>query len=164
MKHELSFEIEEATEEMLLADMEMYPGLRTMARQRSVSDADKSKKEDALINAELQTKIALLYSLYRSGELEERFDAFVRSRSGPASFGTPNSYRLLKFSSKVCRVLADLNVEKIGRNRELSERYHGMRVIVDEYKPKSDSYLYCVRFWKLYFEFYDAYTCTGSDS
>jgi len=70
-----------------------------------------------------------------------------------------NEIERLKMQSRVCRLLADLDVQKISASQRLADLYHELRLEVDRSKKEMDgAFLFSVRFWDLYFEFYDAYT------
>jgi len=138
----------------LLKEIDMYPKLRSMVTSKGFSKEVEQKRIDALFNAELNTKISILYHLYKNDELEQKLDDYTRS-TGAAWFG--REIERLRSQSKVCRILADLDVPKISANETLGDQYHALRLEVDASKKESRSFLHSVCFWKIFFEFYINY-------
>jgi len=152
---ELSFYIECKGLDELIRENKMYPKLRSIIRSKSTSRSVYTERIEKLTIAELNTKTAILYQLYKDDVLSSEFFDCMISQSGQAFFGDATT--LLLFQSRVCRVLADLDVPKIGASCRLSDLYHELRVIVDESKKSGVSFLHREQFWRLYFIFYEEY-------
>lgn len=153
MKNQLSFDIEVLNEEQLRKELALYPQLRAKLKKTCYSEENETK----LLCAEIQSKIALLYRLYCEDRLDAGQFGEYTKKNGPAFFGAQSSPQLMRTQSTVCRVLADLDVKKIGGRRELADRYHQLRLMVDHAKAAGKSFICELDFWLTYFEFHDLY-------
>lgn len=151
MNKKLIFEIEtNKSLEQLQQEFDTYKTLKL----KFIKEQDKFSKEqketflDNFYNAKLNTMFSIIYVAIEEDNLTKKTNPFN---------AVDNEIELLKYSSKVCRILADLDVSKIGANKNLSDEYHNLRVMVDESKKTNRSYLKEIDFWLEFIKFYKEY-------
>ena len=155
MNKELCYTIPDRPLEELWEEHDMYSRLRVMVKEKTPAKKEQYERLEALLNAEVQTNIAIIFQHHKAGTLKDFLCDFSGERGAGAMF--PTELKKLKMQSKVCRLLADRNVPRLI-SLGLSELYHSMRVEVDKTKkPGCNSFLFSAYFWECYFGFYDIY-------
>jgi len=148
-KLEFKIDVNQSLEE-LQKEFEEYKTLKLkyIRQQDKFSKEQKETFLENFYNAKLNTIFSILYVAVKEEKLSKKTNPFNT---------VDNEIELLKYSSKVCRILADLDVPKIGASQTLADEYHNLRVMVDESKKTNRSYLKEDKFWIEFIKFYKDY-------
>lgn len=158
MKTELDFEIEELSFAELLHDMELYPGLKSKVRSSDVSREKRASRHEKLMTAELNTRIAILNSYYQNGLLEMAFGKHADERPDGFYVVDWGNCESRNFScSRICRMLSELNVDRIASTEEMTNMYHDLTEIIDGARKKNTTFIIDTVFWETFFKFRELY-------
>lgn len=151
MNKNLEFVIDENREiEDLQQEFADYKELK-LKFMKSGDKYNKEQKEkflDNFYNAKLNTMFSIVAYYKKDESLTEKNNPFGK---------LDNAEEINKFSSKICKVLSELSVDRIASTQEMTDMYHNLTEIIDGSRKKNKSFLKELAFWDEFMKFYYTY-------
>ncbi len=110
---------------------------------------------DVIWNEIVRLNIAIIFQHYKAGSIDAFLQDSRPERGVKGMFA--DEIEELQMSSRICGILARLDVPKIEASGELKDLYHRMRLKVDETRDDGRFFFYDPFFWDMYFRFWYAY-------
>jgi len=151
MNKKLCFEISEDKDiNELEQDFLSYKQLRL--KFLTVGDKYTKQEKDVFMdnfyNAKLNTMISIIYYYIKREELSNQNNPFTK-------LDTKEEIR--HYQSKICKVLADLDIDKISEKSNLTKMYYEITQKIKAIKKSNKLFSKDLSFWHDYIEFYEAY-------
>jgi len=151
MKKDLNFIIEENSDiEALIKEFTDYKQLKLkfMISGDKYSKEQKEQFMENFYNAKLNTMFSIIAYYSKENNLTEKNNPFGKLET---------TEEINKLSSKICKMLSELSVDRIASTQEMTDMYHNLTEMIDGSRKTNKSFLKNLEFWAEFMRFYYTY-------